>query len=184
MKPNEVDLPLAQMLQMLQSGQFANTAQGQALAQALQQRQLPLNEISALMSGSQIQNPQFQGYQGANVQAPNIMQAQQLQEQQAGLEEQAQMVDEESAKLVTDKAALEKTKADIAAEYIFAAAAKMLQLQHEQKSRPPPHSRVLLQRPQPMQGCYRDTMRSLPPSLPSLRLKMSHRLENPLLHRR
>ena len=82
------------------------------------------------------------------------------------------------------KAVAAQAKADIAAEYIFAAAAKMLQLQHEQKSRPPPHSRVLLQRPQPMQGCYRDAMRSLPPSLPTLRLKMSHRLENPLLHRR
>ena len=81
-------------------------------------------------------------------------------------------------------AAAAQAKADIAAEYIFAAAAKMLQLQHEQKSRPPPHSRVLLQRPQPMQGCYRDAMRSMPPSLPTLRLKMSHRLENHLLHRR
>ena len=28
---------------------------------------MPLNEITALMSGSQIQNPQFQAYQGANV---------------------------------------------------------------------------------------------------------------------
>jgi hypothetical protein len=28
---------------------------------------MPLNEISALMSGSQIQNPQFQSYSGANI---------------------------------------------------------------------------------------------------------------------
>lgn len=53
--------------QELQQGQFANTAQQQALSQALYQRNLPLNEISALMSGSQIQNPQFQQYQGGGV---------------------------------------------------------------------------------------------------------------------
>jgi hypothetical protein len=58
-----------------QSAQFANTAQQQALAQAIQQRQLPLNEINALMSGSQIQNPQFQQYTGANVQAAPIANA-------------------------------------------------------------------------------------------------------------
>lgn len=53
--------------QALQSGQFGNVAQQQALAEAIQQRQMPLNEISALMSGSQIQNPQFGAYAGANV---------------------------------------------------------------------------------------------------------------------
>jgi hypothetical protein len=53
--------------QNLQQGQFANTAQQQALAQALAQRQLPINEISALMSQSQIQNPQFGAYQGSNI---------------------------------------------------------------------------------------------------------------------
>jgi hypothetical protein len=53
--------------QALQSGQFANTAQGQALAQAIQQRQMPLNEINALTSSSQIQNPQFGAYGGTNV---------------------------------------------------------------------------------------------------------------------
>jgi hypothetical protein len=53
--------------QALQGGQFGNTAQQQALAQAIQQRQLPLNEITALMSGSQIQNPSFGAYQGSNV---------------------------------------------------------------------------------------------------------------------
>lgn len=53
--------------QALQGAQFGNTAQQQAMAQALQQRQLPLNEINALVSGSQIQNPQFGAYQGSNV---------------------------------------------------------------------------------------------------------------------
>jgi len=61
--------------QALQSGQFGNTAQQQALAQAIQQRQMPLNEINALTSSSQIQNPQFAAYQGANVQAAPIAQA-------------------------------------------------------------------------------------------------------------
>jgi hypothetical protein len=64
-----------QFNQNQQAAQFANTAQQQALAQAIQQRQLPLNEINALMSGSQIQNPQFQQYTGANVQAAPIANA-------------------------------------------------------------------------------------------------------------
>jgi hypothetical protein len=58
--------------QALESGKFGNTAQQQALAEAIQLRQLPLNEITALMSGSQIQNPQFGAYSGATVQAAPI----------------------------------------------------------------------------------------------------------------
>jgi len=61
--------------QAVQSGQFGNIAQQQALAEAIQQRQMPLNEITALMSGSQIQNPQFGAYQGATVAPPPIFQA-------------------------------------------------------------------------------------------------------------
>ena len=61
--------------QALQSGQFGNTAQQQALAQAILQRQMPLNEITALMSGSQIQNPSFGAYQGSNVAAAPIANA-------------------------------------------------------------------------------------------------------------
>jgi hypothetical protein len=53
--------------QAMQAAQFGNTAQQQALAQALTQRQLPLNEINALMSGSQIQTPQFGAYQGQTI---------------------------------------------------------------------------------------------------------------------
>jgi hypothetical protein len=37
----------------------------QALSQALTQRDVPINEITALLSGSQVQNPQFPGYQGS-----------------------------------------------------------------------------------------------------------------------
>jgi len=61
-----------QFNQAQQAAQFGNTAQQQALAQAIQNRQMPLNEISALMSGSQIQNPQFAAYQGQTITPPNI----------------------------------------------------------------------------------------------------------------
>ena len=53
--------------QLLQGAQFGNTAQQQSLAQQLQLRNQPLNEIIGLMGGSQIQMPQFQGYQGSNI---------------------------------------------------------------------------------------------------------------------
>jgi hypothetical protein len=69
--------------QALQGAQFGNTAQQQALAQAIQGRQMPLNEISALMSGSQIQNPQFQAYAGSNIAAAPIYGAAQQQGQAA-----------------------------------------------------------------------------------------------------
>jgi hypothetical protein len=67
---------IAQQFNQTQQGaQFANTAQQQALAQAIQQRQMPLNEINALTSSSQIQNPQFGAYAGANVAPAPIAQA-------------------------------------------------------------------------------------------------------------
>lgn len=56
---------------------FENQARQQALAEAIQQRQMPINEISALMSGSQIQNPVFQPFTGANVGAAPIAQTMQ-----------------------------------------------------------------------------------------------------------
>lgn len=67
--------------QILQSGQFGNTA-----AEQLYQRQLalynqPLNQIAALMSGSQIQTPTFQPYQGQNVAAAPVFQGAQAQNQ-------------------------------------------------------------------------------------------------------
>lgn len=64
-----------QFNQNLQAAQFANTASEQDLARALQLRNQPINEINALMEGSQIQNPQFQGYTGAGVNAAPIYQA-------------------------------------------------------------------------------------------------------------
>jgi hypothetical protein len=61
--------------QNMQGAQFGNTASDQALARAMQLRSQPLNEITALMGDSQIQNPQFQGYTGANVNAAPVYQA-------------------------------------------------------------------------------------------------------------
>lgn len=58
--------------QAVQSGQFGNQALAQALQQKLALRNQPLNEITALQSGSQIQMPQFQGYQGSSIAAPPI----------------------------------------------------------------------------------------------------------------
>jgi len=59
--------------QLLQGGQFGNTAQQQSLQQQLALRNQPLNEISGLMSGSQLQMPQFQSYQGQNVAPAPVM---------------------------------------------------------------------------------------------------------------
>ena len=61
--------------QNMQGAQFGNNASDQALARALQLRNQPINEITALMGASQIQNPQFQGYTGANVNAAPVYQA-------------------------------------------------------------------------------------------------------------
>jgi hypothetical protein len=69
--------------QNLQGAQFGNTAAQQSLAQQLQLRNQPLNEINSLMSGSQIQNPQFQGYTGSNVAAAPTFQGAQAQGQAA-----------------------------------------------------------------------------------------------------
>lgn len=69
--------------QLLQSGQFGNTAAQQALQQQLSLYNQPLNQIAALMSGSQVQMPQFQGYTGATVQAAPVFQATQAGAQDA-----------------------------------------------------------------------------------------------------
>ena len=63
----------------LSRAQFGNTAQQQQLAQDLALRGLPLNEIIGLMGGSQIQLPQFAGYQGSQVTPPPTFGATQAQ---------------------------------------------------------------------------------------------------------
>ena len=69
--------------QNLGAAQFGNTAAQQALAQQLGLYNQPLNQISALMSGSQIQAPQFQSYTGQNIQAAPVFQGVQQQGQAA-----------------------------------------------------------------------------------------------------
>ena len=65
--------------QSLSRAQFGNTAQQQQLAQDLALRGQPLNEIIGLMGGSQIQLPQFAGYQGSQVTPPPTFGATQAQ---------------------------------------------------------------------------------------------------------
>jgi hypothetical protein len=53
--------------QGLSRAQFGNQAQQQQLAQDLTLRGQPMNEIIGLLGGSQIQLPQFGGYQSTNI---------------------------------------------------------------------------------------------------------------------
>lgn len=69
--------------QNLNNAQFNNQAVQQSLAQQSALRSQPLNEILGLMGGSQIQLPQFQGYQGASVAAAPSYNAVQQQYQAA-----------------------------------------------------------------------------------------------------
>jgi hypothetical protein len=66
--------------QMVGAATFGNQAVQQALQQQLALRNQPLNEISALLSGSQVQMPQFQGYSGVQVAATPYLQAAQAQD--------------------------------------------------------------------------------------------------------
>jgi hypothetical protein len=66
-----------QFNQNTQRAAFENQARQQALAEAIQMRQMPINEIAALTSGSQIQNPVFQPFTGAGVGAAPIAQTMQ-----------------------------------------------------------------------------------------------------------
>ena len=58
---------LQQYNQNLGNAQFSNNAALQDLQAKLQLRNQPLNEITGLMSGSQLQMPQFQGYNPTNI---------------------------------------------------------------------------------------------------------------------
>ena len=67
--------------QALNKAQFQNTAQQQQLAQDFAIRSQPLQELAAIMGGSQIQLPQFSGYQPVNVAAAPTYNAAQSQYQ-------------------------------------------------------------------------------------------------------
>jgi len=58
---------LQQYNQNLGSAQFGNNAANQSLQTQLALRNQPLNEITGLMSGSQLQLPQFQGYNPTSI---------------------------------------------------------------------------------------------------------------------
>jgi hypothetical protein len=53
---------------------YLNNLRGAQMQEAYQTRSQPINEINALMSGSQSTVPQFQAFQGSPVQASNIAQ--------------------------------------------------------------------------------------------------------------
>ena len=71
--------------QQLQQAQFGNAAEQANLQTQMGLYNQPLNQINALMSGSQIQNPTFQAYSGSNVAAAPVFQA----AQQTGQDAQA-----------------------------------------------------------------------------------------------
>jgi hypothetical protein len=54
---------------------FQNAQRQAALQEQLALRQLPLNEVAAIMGGAQVQLPQFQAYQGAEVGAAPVFDA-------------------------------------------------------------------------------------------------------------
>lgn len=63
-------------MQDLQRLGFNNQARGQSLQESAWLRSLPLNEINALRTGSQVQAPQFSNYYtGGNAQAPQLLAA-------------------------------------------------------------------------------------------------------------
>lgn len=64
-----------QLQQELANANLANQGRQQAFQEQSYLRNLPLNEATALMSGSQIVNPQFQQYSGVNVGAAPVSNA-------------------------------------------------------------------------------------------------------------
>lgn len=73
-----------QFAQGLQGAQFGNQARSQGLSENQTLRELPLNELNSLRSGTQVQAPQFQAYSAnANVQPAPLYQAAVAQGQQS-----------------------------------------------------------------------------------------------------
>jgi len=70
---------LQQYNENLGGAQFGNNAANQSLQTQLALRNQPLNEITGLMSGSQLQMPQFQGYNPTNITPSPIFQGAQAQ---------------------------------------------------------------------------------------------------------
>lgn len=70
----------ASLQQMI--AQMANAARGQNYSEYSTNRTMPINMLTALLSGSQVNNPQFQPTQGTNIAPPPLLQGAQLQGQQ------------------------------------------------------------------------------------------------------
>lgn len=71
----------ARLAEALQNAGLANAGRQQGIQEQAFLRQLPLNELNALRSGSQVTMPQFQGYSGTNVAPAPIYGATQMQGQ-------------------------------------------------------------------------------------------------------
>ena len=70
--------------QQYQYADYQNQLRQQAMNEELMRRNQRLNEVNALISGQQVNNPQFQPFQGAGVaQTPQLLNAASLQGQQA-----------------------------------------------------------------------------------------------------
>ena len=68
--------------QMMQSSEYQNRLRQQAIAEQAQARGMSLNEMNALLTGQQVQNPQIPSFMGAQAgQAPNLLGAAQAQGQ-------------------------------------------------------------------------------------------------------
>lgn len=78
---NDFSLAAQQAATAQEQAQFGMDTQARqnALQEDLTLRQLPLNEINALRTGAQVNLPQFQGFQGQQVQAAPLFQAAQSQ---------------------------------------------------------------------------------------------------------
>lgn len=76
MRENDFMLGAQREATAQQQAQFGMDTQARqnALSQDAFLRSMPLNELNALRSGSQVNVPQFQGYQGQNIQAAPISQ--------------------------------------------------------------------------------------------------------------
>jgi hypothetical protein len=70
---------------------LTNASRGQGLQEASNLRQMPINELMAMLSGSQVNQPQFQQMTPTNIQPTPILQGAQLQGQQAQNAYQQQM---------------------------------------------------------------------------------------------
>lgn len=83
---------------------FANQARQQAIQEQMLLRQTPINEISALMSGSQVQQPNFVNTPQSSIQAPDLQGA--IYANYQAQMQQAQMQADQNAAMIQGVASL------------------------------------------------------------------------------